>query len=177
MENIQITIATFVQTNAVNILLIVALFVFGKGILRLIVKKVVSLTNDGNDKHTSELEKKAETLGDIILNIGNIAIYIIILLMALSLFGVDIRPVLAGLGIGGLAFGFGAQSLVKDFVSGIFILIESQYSIGDKVKIGSDEGVVIKITMRSTVLLDDEGRTHYISNGTVKNAINFSQQR
>lgn len=177
MENIQIMITSFLKINAVDMLLIVALFIFGKGLLKLIVKRVINWTNDGDDGNDSELEKKAETLGSIILNIGNIAIYIIILLMTLSLFDVDIRPVLTGLGIGGLAFGFGAQSLVKDLVSGVFILIESQYSIGDKVKIGSDEGAVVKITMRSTVLLDDEGRTHYISNGSIKNAINFSQQQ
>ena len=177
MENIQIAIKSFLQTNTTEIILIVALFIFGKGLLSFAVKKVISCANDGDDELDTAREKKAKTLGHIILSIGNIAIYIVIFLMILGLFDVDIRPILAGLGIGGLALGFGAQSLVKDIVTGIFILLESQYNIGDKVKIGSDEGVVIKITMRSTVLRDDEGRTHYISNGSIKNAINFSQQK
>ena len=97
--------------------------------------------------------------------------------MILILFDVDIRPILAGAGVIGLAIGFGAQSLVKDFVSGLFILIENQYNIGDKVKIGSSEGNVIKITMRSTVLRDEEGKTYYISNGSIKGVINMSQHR
>ena len=100
-------------------------------------------------------------------------IYVVLLLMVLSLFGVDIRPILAGAGVVGLAIGFGAQSLVKDFVSGLFILVEDQYGIGDKVKIGSNEGKVIRITMRSTVLKDDEGKNYYISNGTINNVIKF----
>ncbi len=177
MENIQIAIKSFLQENTMEMVLIVALFIFGKGLLSFAVKKVISCANDGDDEHDTAREKKAKTLGHIILSLGNIAIYIVIFLMVLSLFDVDIRPILAGLGIGGLALGFGAQSLVKDIVTGIFILLESQYNIGDKVKIGSDEGEVIKITMRSTVLRDDEGRTHYISNSSIKNAINFSQQK
>jgi len=97
--------------------------------------------------------------------------------MILNLFGVDIRPILAGVGVIGLAIGFGAQSLVKDFVSGLFILVENQYRIGDKVKIGSSEGNVIRITMRSTVLKDEEGKIYYISNGSIKNVINMTQQK
>ena len=65
--------------------------------------------------------------------------YVVLLLMVLSLFGVDIRPILAGAGVVGLAIGFGAQSLVKDFVSGLFILVEDQYGIGDKVLTNSEK--------------------------------------
>ncbi|MBU4031044.1 mechanosensitive ion channel family protein, partial [Patescibacteria group bacterium] len=111
----------------------------------------------------------------IIVATGNVVIYVIILLMVLSLFGLDITPILAGAGVIGLAIGFGAQSLVKDFVSGLFILIENQYDMGDRVKIGTFEGRVVKITMRSTVLRDDEGKTFYISNGLINNVINLSQ--
>ena len=96
--------------------------------------------------------------------------------MVLNLFNIDIRPILAGAGIIGLAIGFGTQSLVKDFVSGLFILIENQYGIGDKVKLGNFEGEVVKITMRSTVLKDKEGKTCYISNGSIKDIINMSQK-
>jgi moderate conductance mechanosensitive channel len=74
-----------------------------------------------------------------------------------------------------LAIGFGAQTLVKDFVSGLFILIENQYGIGDKVQIGSYTGTVSKITLRSTVLKDEEGKYYYISNGTISAVTNFSQ--
>lgn len=90
--------------------------------------------------------------------------------------GVDTRPILAGIGIIGLAVGFGAQSLVKDFISGIFILLENQYMVGEKVKIGSSEGEVVKISMRSTVLKDESGARHHIANSSAKNVINYSRK-
>ena len=110
------------------------------------------------------------------MSIGSVAIYLVAVFLLLGLLGVDLRPVLAGAGIIALAIGFGTQSLVKDLVSGLLILIENQYSIGDQVKIGSFEGEVIRITMRSTVLRDAEGAVYYISNGSVSNVINRSQK-
>jgi len=170
-------IINFIKQNAVDIIWIIILFFLGKIILRLIVKRLTRLVDDGDDAHVSREEQRADTLGQILLSTGNIVIYIVILFMVLNLFGVDIRPILAGAGIIGLAIGFGAQSLVKDFVSGLFILVETQYGIGDEVKIGSSEGKVIKITMRSTVLKDKTGNTYYISNGTINNVVNLSQQK
>lgn len=165
----------FFKQNAVEIIWIVILFFLGKTILRLIVKRLTRLVDDGDDTHVSREEQRAATLGQIILSTGNIVIYTVILFMVLNLFGVDIRPILAGAGIIGLAIGFGAQSLVKDFVSGLFILVENQYGIGDQVKIGGSEGRVVKITMRSTVLKDEKGNAYYISNGTINNVVNLSQ--
>jgi len=169
-------ILNFIKQHSVEIIWIFVLFFLGKIILRTIIKHFIKLTDDGDDSHTSRKEKRAKTLGDIIKSIGDIAIYSVILFMILNLSGVDIRPILASAGIVGLAIGFGAQSLVKDFVSGLFILIENQYGVGDKVKIGNFEGDVIKITMRSTVLMNDEKKIYYISNGLIKDVINMSQQ-
>lgn len=170
-------ILNFIKQNATDFIWIIILFFFGRIILKIIVKQLKKIVDDGDDSHISQKERRAETLGHIIVTTGNIIIYSVVLLMILSVFGVDIRPVLAGAGIIGLAIGFGAQSLVKDFVSGLFILIENQYGIGDKIVIGSFEGSVIKITMRSTVLKDDEGKVYYISNGLIKNVINLSQRK
>ncbi len=164
-------IINIIKQNGVDIAWIIILFFLGKTILKLIVKRLVRIVDDGDEAHTSQEEKRAETLGHVIVSIGNIIIYAIILFMVLNLFGVDIRPILAGAGVIGLAIGFGAQSLVKDFVSGLFILVENQYGIGDKVKIGNFEGRVTRITMRSTVLKDDEGKMYYISNGSISNVI------
>jgi len=170
-------IINIIKQNAVDVIWIVILFFFGRLVLKLIVTRLARIVDDGDDTYTSQKEKRAETLSHIIVSIGNVFIYAIILFMILNLFGVDIRPILAGVGVIGLAIGFGAQSLVKDFVSGLFILVENQYSIGDKVKIGSLEGNVIRITMRSTVLKDEEGKIYYISNGSIKNVINMTQQK
>ena len=170
-------IINIIKQNAVDVIWIILLFFFGKIVLKIIVKRLVKIVDDGDDKHISQKEKRAKTLGHIVVATGNIIIYVVVLLMILNLFGVDIRPILAGLGVLGLAVGFGAQSLVKDFVSGLFILVENQYGIGDKVKIGNFEGEVIRITMRSTVLRNDEGKIFYISNGLIKDVINLSQQK
>lgn len=169
-------IINFIKQHAVEIIWIFILFFLGKMILNFIVKHLIQLADDGDDSHTSQKEKRAKTLGLIIKSIGNVLIYAVLLFMVLSLSGVDIRPILASAGIIGLAIGFGAQSLVKDFVSGLFILIENQYGVGDRVKIGNFEGDVIKITMRSTVLIDDEKKVYYISNGLIKDVTNMSQQ-
>ncbi len=170
-------IINIIKQNGVDIAWIIILFFLGKTILKLIVKRLVRIVDDGDDARTSQEEKRAETLGHVIVSVGNIIIYAIILFMVLNLFGVDVRPILAGAGIIGLAIGFGAQSLVKDFVSGLFILVENQYGIGDKVKIGNFEGRVTRITMRSTVLKDDEGKMYYISNGSISNVIKMPQQK
>ncbi len=177
MNTVQEFVLNLIKQNATDIICIVILFFFGKIILKLIVKRLSKIVDDGDNTHTSQKEKRAETLGNVIVSIGNIVIYAIILFMVLNLLGVDIRPILAGAGVIGLAIGFGAQSLVKDFVSGLFILVENQYGIGENVKIGSFEGRVIRITMRSTVLKNGEGRVYYISNGLIKDVINMSQQK
>ena len=176
MNTTQEFIVDLIKQNATDAIWILILFIFGRLMLKLIVKRLVKIVDDGDDRHVSQKEKRAETLGHIIVATGNIVIYAVILLMTLSVFGVDITPILAGAGVIGLAIGFGAQSLVKDFVSGLFILLENQYGIGDRVKIGSFEGNVIRITMRSTVLKDDEGKIYYISNGLIKDVINMSQK-
>jgi len=174
MDTIQEFIINFVKQNGTDIIWIIILFFLGRIVLKLIVRRLIRLVDDGDDKHVSRKEQRAETLGNIVVTTGNIIIYIVTLLMVLSLFGIDIRPILAGAGVIGLAIGFGAQSLVKDFVSGLFILVESQYGIGDKVKIGGFEGQVIRITMRSTVLRNDEGEIFYISNGLIKDVTKVS---
>ncbi|MCK5021921.1 MAG: mechanosensitive ion channel [Candidatus Pacebacteria bacterium] len=164
-----------IEQNMVDIIGIIILFFFGKAGLRFIVKKLEKTVDDGNDSHVSKKEQRMETLGGLIINTGNVIIYGVLFLMILSLFGIDITPILASAGVLGLAIGFGTQSLVKDIVSGLFILIENQYGIGDEIKLGSFEGKVLRMTIRSTVLKDKEGRTFYIPNGSIKDVINKSQ--
>ena len=96
----------------------------------------------------------------------------LLLIVALTIsseLGFDIGPILASAGIAGLAIGFGAQSLVKDVISGFFILFEDQYGVGDVVKIGDLSGVVERMTLRVTVLRNLEGQVHVIPNGNIHN--------
>lgn len=166
----------FFETNMNEFIIIIALLFFGKFLLRLFVNRVLRLFDDGDDTVDSMKEKRAETLGKTFASVGNALIYVVIFIMLLDLFGVDARPILAGIGIIGLAVGFGAQSLVKDFASGIFILLENQYMVGERIKIGSFEGEVVKVSMRSTTLRGADGAIYYITNGSVNNVVNYSRK-
>jgi small conductance mechanosensitive channel len=89
---------------------------------------------------------------------------------------VEIGPLLAGAGVAGFALGFGAQNLIKDFIAGIFIVLENQYRVGDIIKVKGVGGRVIKLTTRITVLRDLDGNVHYIPNGSIEQATNLTME-
>ena len=95
--------------------------------------------------------------------------------MMLGQLDMDLAPLIAGAGIGGLALGFGAQSIVKDFLSGLFMLIEDQYGVGDIVDVGSALGTVEKVSLRSTTIRDVKGTVWHVPNGAISRVGNFSQ--
>src|SRR5690606_1086356 len=99
----------------------------------------------------------------------------VIVTMALSELGVNIAPIIASAGIIGLALGFGAQTLVKDFLSGIFMLVEDQYGVGDVVDLGEASGTVEAVSLRVTRLRDINGTVWYVRNGEVVRVGNMSQ--
>jgi len=176
MDIVQAVVISFLKTHMWDIIWIIILFALGTAILRVLVNRLVRLADDGKETESMR-EKRAKTLGKLIVSSGNIIIYIIVLLMLLSLFSIDLRPILAGVGILGLAVGFGAQSLVKDLVSGMFILVENQYNVGEEVEIGGFTGEVKRITLRSTVLRDKKvKKTFYIPNGSIKAVTNLSRK-
>jgi moderate conductance mechanosensitive channel len=165
----------YLSTKWINIAWIIILWFLGEIVLRVVVNKIVRHAHDDNHEHDSQKEKQAKTLGQVLVSAGSVAIFLIMLLMVLDLFMVDITPILAGAGVVGLAIGFGSQTLVKDLMSGLFILIEHRYSLGDEVTIDKFKGVVVKTTMRSTVLKNEEGDVFYISNGNIVKVQNHSQ--
>jgi small conductance mechanosensitive channel len=172
MSNILSFLLFIIKPQLASVVWIIILFVLAKVLLRKIVKKIIQVVDHGDKK-----AQRAKTLGSIITTSGNIIIYIIIILMILTMFGVNIGPILAGAGILGLAVGFGSQTLVKDFVSGLFILLENQYAVGEKVKIGSHTGEVIKMSIRSTTLRDQEGNVIFLSNNKINEVVNYSRQK
>ena len=102
-------------------------------------------------------------------------VYVATFLLVLDALTVDIKPILGGAAIFGLAISFGSQSLVKDVVSGFFILLENQYAVGDVVSINGNSGTVEKVTLRRTVLRDGKGAVHNITNGSVSSVTNSTQ--
>jgi small-conductance mechanosensitive channel len=122
-----------------------------------------------------DLAKRADTLSHVLLGGARIALAVVAVLMIADELQINIFPVVAGLGIGGIAIGLGAQSLVKDAINGIFILTENQYGKGDMVTIAGVQGWVEEVNLRRTVLRDIDGTLHSVPNGEVKVASNMTR--
>jgi len=141
-----------------------------------VTRRVESAFEDNDPSTMNEREKQAATLGKVIRNISRILVWGVAVMMVLKELGIDIGPILAGVGLMGLAVGFGAQSLVKDFLAGMFVLIENQYNVGDVIQAAGASGTVEKITLRATTLRDYEGNVHIIPNGTIDVVTNKTRQ-
>jgi small conductance mechanosensitive channel len=163
--------------HGLKVLLIIAGTCLVLYLIRLLSKRIVAYSRKVERDHDQgEREKRTETLVHIFETTGKVFIIIIAIFMVIKELGMDITPLLTGAGIAGLALGFGAQSLVKDFLSGFFILIENQFRVGDVIKIGEFSGVVERISLRTVVLRDLEGNVHVIPNGEVKAVTNMSYE-
>jgi moderate conductance mechanosensitive channel len=150
-------------------------------LLKVISKRFVNRIERGTAKsermNLSEAElKRMQTIGHIITWTINTLIIVVSAMMILQEFGVKMGPILASAGIVGVAFGFGAQYLVRDVITGFFIILENQYRIGDVVTIGDASGTVEEITLRVTTLRDADGTVHYIPHGEIKTVSNQTRQ-
>jgi len=120
-------------------------------------------------------QQRTATLGSLLRSIVTFVIGLVAVLTVMSTLGIDLAPVLATAGVGGVALGFGAQSLVKDFLSGVFMILEDQYGVGDVIDTGEAIGTVEEVTLRVTRLRDANGVTWYIRNGEIVRIGNLSQ--
>jgi len=175
LQNIFEVIRNWVFGNGsqIIILLIVGLVIykFVKPVITKIIRKVV--TSDPSLSAAEEVRRE-DTLIRIISGTIKISTVVFIFLMILSEFGIDIAPLIAGAGVIGLAFGFGGQYLVKDVITGLFIILENQYRVGDVVEIAGTAGLVEDISLRVTILRDLDGTVHHVPHGEVKNVSNMS---
>lgn len=149
--------------------------IFGIGaflflILKLGVNRINHLITrtQGNKLYEDDATQRIRTFAHLVNWVGSIVIVLVVFYMVLENFGFNLTPLLAGAGIIGLSFGFGGQYLIRDIISGIFILFEGQYHINDVVKIGDLAGLVESVNLRVTILRDLEGRVIYIPNGEIK---------
>lgn len=120
-------------------------------------------------------QQRARTLGSVLQSTATVTIYTVAALIALSEFDINLGPLIAGAGIVGIAVGFGAQSLVEDFLTGIFMIVEDQYGVGDIVNLGEATGVVEQISLRTTRIRDVEGTVWFFPNGQISRVANKSQ--
>jgi small conductance mechanosensitive channel len=143
--------------------------------LKQAIKRISKKVLESDHKDQRELKARIDTITAILGKSSTIMIVILIIMMVLSEMGIAIGPLLAGLGIFGVAFGFGAQYLIKDLISGFFIIFEDRMRVGDFLKIDSYEGTVENISLRTTVLRNLGGQIFIIPNGEIKVIENFSR--
>jgi moderate conductance mechanosensitive channel len=121
----------------------------------------------GSDTLAQRRVQRARTMGTVLKSIATIIVEVVATLMVLSRLGIDIAPLIASAGIVGVALGFGAQNLVKDFLAGLFIIFEDQYGVGDLVDVGPASGTVEAVSLRVTRLRNGDGTVWYVRNGEI----------
>jgi small conductance mechanosensitive channel len=153
--------------GAIRVLGIWLLAWVGLRVVKLAAWRIERSVDDGDDSVTTLREKRGHTISQLLRSIGRVVIVTIAVLLTFDVF-INIAPILAGAGILGLAISFGAQSLVRDIISGFFILLENQFAVGDVIEAAGKSGVVERMTLRVAVLRDLDGTMHVIPNGELK---------
>lgn len=163
-----------------GLIFIVIIFVVLLRLLKFFMKRLsiftINRAKRDETKDSLEAEKRVNTLLGIVAGIGKVIIWSVALMMILKKLGIDIAPILAGAGIVGLAVGFGAQELVRDFISGFFIILENQIRTGDVAIINGTGGLVEKIEMRTVTLRDFSGVVHVFQNGKINTLSNMTKE-
>jgi small conductance mechanosensitive channel len=162
------------------IALVIVLGLVARWVVNKLIDRVVR-RSPGARSHASPLvaerrRQRAETMGSVLRSIASFAIFTVVSIMVIGELGYNVAPLIASAGLVGVALGFGAQSLVKDFLSGIFMFFEDQFGVGDTVIIGETEGVVEALALRVTRLRGADGTTWYVRNGEILRVGNVSQQ-
>jgi len=139
----------------------------------LLTRMARAVARKSTDLHVRKLPsgvrvQQVRTVASVVTSIAVVVIFFVAALQVLSILGFNLGPMLASAGIAGLAIGFGAQTLVHDFINGFFILLENQYDIGDTVRIAGVKGAVEGMNLRHTVLRDDDGTVHFVPNSAIQ---------
>jgi small conductance mechanosensitive channel len=168
------TIVDWFQANTIPIILIliISLLVaqFGTKFLALFIRRTVGRIKTDNSEE--DVKKRQDTLISMFSTLFKVLVWLTAGFTILRRMGIDLTPLLAGASVLGVALGFGAQSIIKDLLTGLFIIIENQYRVGDVVDIEGAAGSVEQITIRSTIIRDADGNVHYLPNGMVAHVIN-----
>jgi small conductance mechanosensitive channel len=167
-----------------SVLILIGAWVFNRLVNRTIREFTASVVSRAGTSAVSGLlsagdvsraAARAGTIGVVLRSISSFVIYGLVFLMVLGEVGINLGPLIAGAGIAGVAIGFGAQSLVKDFFSGIFMLVEDQYGVGDVVDLGVASGTVEAVSLRATRLRASDGTVWHVPNGQIERVGNHSQ--
>jgi moderate conductance mechanosensitive channel len=162
--------------RAMKVVLVIFIALVVYRLIKVIIERFIAREIEEDDPLVRRLrEQRARTMAGLLGNVAAIAIVVVVALTILDILIENTGPILASFGIIGLAFSFGAQSLVKDVISGTFMLIEGQFGVGDVVKVSDVSGLVERITLRTTVLRDVEGAVHIVPNGEITRVTNLTK--
>lgn len=185
--------ANWLITKPIKILLIVVIAFLVRMLVRRLINRVTTLPKTGGKlpsllrplrERAPEVlgsavierrRQRAKTIGSVLKSMSTFLIYGLAFILVLGELGINLGPIIASAGIIGVAIGFGAQNLVKDFLSGIFMMVEDQYGVGDVVDVGEASGTVESVGLRITTLRDVKGTVWYVRNGEVLRVGNSSQ--
>jgi small conductance mechanosensitive channel len=189
-------VSDFFVDNVASILLILVVAAVGVGLMKRVIHRAMerlgrstqllrpgqqsgSLTSREQmevEQRRLRVRKRTETLGGVLMAIARVFVWSVALILVLGELGVNLAPLIAGAGIVGVALGFGAQKVVGDFLSGMFMIAEDQFGVGDIIDLGEASGTVERITLRTTVLRDIYGTVWHVPNGEVQRVGNMSQE-
>jgi small-conductance mechanosensitive channel len=179
-------VAGVLQTTLIVVVAVVARYLLHRLIYRVVegstgarvsrlVSRAPALGRDGGVSAAERSAQRARTIGSVLRSIASVVIGTAAAVMVLAEFNINLSPILASAGIVGLAVGFGAQNLVRDFLSGMFMLLEDQYGVGDIVDVGVASGEVEAVGLRITTLRDGNGTVWYVRNGEILRVGNKTQ--
>ncbi|MEU6646397.1 mechanosensitive ion channel family protein [Saccharomonospora sp. NPDC046836] len=187
--------ATWLVAKPLRILLIVVVAILARYLVRKVIDRLTRTPENGSENKLPALlrplrerapevlgpliierrRQRAKTIGSVLRSLTSLVVFGLASIMILGELGIDLAPILASAGIVGVAIGFGAQNLVRDFLSGIFMMLEDQYGVGDVVDLGEASGTVEAVGLRITTLRDVNGTVWYVRNGEVLRVGNSSQ--
>src|SRR5262245_40516535 len=179
LTQVAIRLGLWIETHGLNVVIIVIVAMVVTRVARAAIHKLQSRVGQTHREHgdgDSEWQRRAATLGGILSSFVTVAVGFIATLMLLRELSIDIVPILTGAGIAGLAVGFGAQNLVRDVISGFFLILEDQVRVGDIARINGVQGSVEQINLRTIILRDGEGAVQVFPNGSVTTLANLSKQ-
>ncbi|RKZ29918.1 mechanosensitive ion channel family protein [bacterium] len=179
LDSVVLAVGRWLITGGIRVIVYIVAGITVIKTVQKIGKSIVRKVEDEDDSTRSERERRADTLFQVVQVSTRIFVWVIVGFMILRELGANITPLLTGAGVIGLAIGFGAQNIVRDFFNGFLILLENQYRVGDVVRIADKSGLVESINLRTTAIRDLEGVVHIIPNGEIKTVDNmtFSESR
>ena len=176
------TIAWLLGTPVKIMIIVVGALILNRGVRRLIgrlTERLGTATADTrvvSERSRERAEERADTIGSLLRSLSSGVIFGIAIIMILAAFGISVVPAIASAGVLAIAIGFGAQSVVEDFLRGMFMLGEDQFGIGDRIDVGSVNGYVERVTLRTTVIRDPDGVLWHMPNSEINYVANEFQE-